>query len=233
MVKLSSRRVLFSGGGRFGRDQILSKEEKKLLPHLLQLLRSGALSFLLSSTGYSTAHAERSESIQASPTVSVSPVSRRNAGKPSRPPTPTTTSKNPAEPGWTRVKRQSAATTPVKDKLLSDRWSVPIVGCIAELKVGEPGVCLVSSSEARKAIQELKSDHALAILSPSNIDNRGEELHVLMEDASGRVVVRRRFLLQLSAGTVTYMDGKPKRQFKQDSVKVDVSFAKIHTKSEA
>ena len=42
-----------------------------------------------------------------------------------------------------------------------------------------------------------------------------------------------RFLLQLGNGAVTYMDGKPKKQFKPDSVKVVVSFAKIHTESEA
>ena len=110
-----------------------------------------------------------------------------------RPDTAKHNSKNPAEPGCTWVKSKRVATTPMKDKLLSDEWSVPMVGCIAELKVGEPGVCLVWSSEARKTIQKLKSDHTWAILSPSNVDNREEELHVLMEDASDRVVVRRRF----------------------------------------
>ena len=91
----------------------------------------------------------------------------------------------------------------------------------------------MSKAEARKAVKELKDVHALAILSPANIDNCGQELHVLMEDASGGVIVRRRFLLQLGNGAVTYMADKPKKQFKPDSTKVVISFAKIHTESEA
>ena len=91
----------------------------------------------------------------------------------------------------------------------------------------------MTNAETRKAVKELKGVHALAILSPANIDNCGQELHVLMEDVSGRVIVRRRFLLQLGNGAVTYMDGKPKKQFKPDSTKVVISFAKTHTESEA
>ena len=36
------------------------------------------------------------------------------------------------------------------------------------------------------------------------------------------------FVVQLGADTVTYTDGKQKKQFKPDSAKVVVSFAKIH-----
>ena len=54
----------------------------------------------------------------------------------------------------------------------------------------------------------------------------------MIEDASGRCVARRRFLIQLGVGEVTHMDGKPKKQFKPDSVKVVLNFAKIHTESE-
>ena len=82
-------------------------------------------------------------------------------------------------------------------------------------------------------MKELKGAHPLAILSPANIANLGGELHVLMEDGSGRRVVRRQFLLHFGIGEVTYMEGKPKKQFKPDSVKVVVSFAKRHTKSQA
>ena len=121
----------------------------------------------------------------------------------------------------------------MKDKLFSDGWSVPVVRSVADLNVSKPGVCLVSSSEARKAINKLKGLQPLAILFQANICNRGEELHVFTEDGSGRCVVRRRFVLQLGFGDVTYMDGKPKKQFKLDSVKVDASFAKNHTESEA
>ena len=43
---------------------------------------------------------------------------------------------------------------------------------------------------------------------------------VLMEDASGRCVVRRRFLLHIGVGAVTNMEGKPKQQFKPGNLKV-------------
>ena len=72
----------------------------------------------------------------------------------------------------------------MKDKLLSEGWSVPVVGSITELNVSEPGISLVSTSETRKAIKELKGLHPLAILYQANIDNRGEELHVLTADVS-------------------------------------------------
>ena len=143
------------------------------------------------------------------------------------------TDRTNTEPGWSPVKRATTSVAPVKDKLVNDGWSVPIVTSIADLNIAEPVVCLVSSAEARKAVKELTGVHALAILSSANTDNRGQELHVLMEDISGRVIVRRRFLLQLGIGAVTYMDGKPKKQFKPDSTKVVISFAKIHTESEA
>ena len=187
----------------------------------MELLRSGALASLL---------------------TTVSPVSA--GGVPSQKPETVRTKKGRQESqtieqshlpeaGWSPVKRVTASVSAVKDKLVSDGWSVPVVDSIANLNISEPSVCLVSSAEARKAVKEVKGVQALAILAPVNIDNRGQELHVLMEDASGRVVVRRRFLLQLGDGEVTYMDGKPKKQFKPDSTKVVISFSKSHTESEA
>ena len=49
-----------------------------------------------------------------------------------------------------------------------------------------------------------------------------------MEDASGRCVVRRRFLIQLGTGEVKYMDGKQKKEFKPDSIKIVDSVSKHH-----
>ena len=72
-----------------------------------------------------------------------------------------------------------------------------------------------------------------AVLSPANIDAKGEEVHVLVEDPLGRWQTRRRFLFQLCSGHVTYMDGKPKKSFTPDSVKVVLSYAKQHTEAEA
>ena len=46
-------------------------------------------------------------------------------------------------------------------------------------------VCLVSTAEGKKLVNELKGDHALAILVPMNVTGAGEEVHVLVEDPSG------------------------------------------------
>ena len=134
--------------------------------------------------------------------------------------------------GWKPVKAISYRTTPTKDNLLSDGWSVPIKSCEADLKIGEPGLCLASISKAKKAIAELKGTHPLPILASTNINGTGEELHVLVEDPSGRWQVRRRFLFQVGTGLVTYMDGKPKKTFNPDSVKVVLNLGKHHTEPE-
>ena len=88
---------------------------------------------------------------------------------------------------------------------------------------------LVSTAEARKAITELFSLHSLAILSPVNVDGKGQELCVLVQDPSGRCQSRRRCIYQLGVGDVTYMAGVSKKAFKPDSVKVVINFAKQHT----
>ena len=109
---------------------------------------------------------------------------------------------------------------------------VPIKQSISELSASELGVCLATTSEARKAAKDLKSEKALAVPSPSNIDDPGSEVHVLVEDLAGRWQTRRRFLIQLGVGKVTYMDGKPKKESTPDSLKVVLSFAKEHTEPE-
>ena len=86
---------------------------------------------------------------------------------------------------------------------------------------------------ARKLVKELKGEHALAILAPSNITGSAEEVHVLVEDPSTRWQTRRRFLIQLGTTPVTYMEGKPKKSFVADSVKVVLTCAKQHTDADA
>ena len=101
---------------------------------------------------------------------------------------------------------------------------------MSDLNVSEPGVCLFSRIVAAK---ELKGARPLAILWRTiNINNRAGELQVLMGDVCGRCVVRRRFLIQLGVGEVTYMDGKPKKQFKPESAKVVLNVAKHHVEAD-
>ena len=131
--------------------------------------------------------------------------------------------------GWKLIHRASDPSVHSHENMLDNGWSVPIKQSVSELSASEPGVCLATTSEARKAVKDLKSDKALAVLSPSNIDGQGSEVHVLVEDPAGRWQTRRRFLIQLGVGEVTYMDGKPKKEFTPDSLKVVLSFAKEHT----
>ena len=60
----------------------------------------------------------------------------------------------------------------------------------------------------------------LAILVPTNISGTGEEVHVLVEDPSGRWQTRRRFMIQLGMTPVTYMEGKPNKSIVSDSSKL-------------
>ena len=96
-----------------------------------------------------------------------------------------------------------------------------------------PGICLVSTSEARKVVKEFKGDKPLAILVPSNITGAGEEVHVLVEDPSGRWQARRRFMLQLGSRPVSDMEGKPRKPVVAGSIKVVLTYAKRHTDAEA
>ena len=87
--------------------------------------------------------------------------------------------------------------------------------------------------EARNVVKELKGEHPLAILAPSNIIGSGAEVHVLVEDPTGRWQTRRRFMLQLGPSPVVYMEGKPRKAAVADSVKIVLSDAKHHTDAEA
>ena len=165
----------------------VSKQERLLIPQLLDLLRSGALTSLLSNV----ATPAISNSTQATSAVTPPSFKKQNAPKP----TPVA----PQNAGWTEVKNTRNPPDSKHDNLLQEGWSVPVKTSIADLHIGECGVCLVSTSQARKALPELKSEKALAVLSPMVINGIGEEIHVMVEDASGRWHVRRRFLLQLGA----------------------------------
>ena len=202
------------------RRRWVSTEERKLIPQLLEIFRSGALSSLLpiaptcdsSSTNpngskyqtninYTKAHLEK-------------PADAARAG------------------GWTAVKHAKVVTSESKDKLLPNGWSVPTKHSVSEMCSSEPRICLVSTAEARKRLKELKGEHPLAIVAPSNITNTGDEVHVLVEDPTGRWQTRRRFMIHLGNGMVSYMRGAPKKSVRADSLKIVLSLAKHHTDAE-
>ena len=78
------------------------------------------------------------------------------------------------------------------------------MNAVTELRSGAPGLALASAAETRSAILELQSDRPMAILSTNNPENSGEEMQVLVKTSQGRSVFRRRFLIQLGAGDVSF-----------------------------
>ena len=74
-----------------------------------------------------------------------------------------------------------------------------------------------------------KGTQPLGILATANMDEREQEVHVLLEDPSGRCQVRRRFIFQFGSVEEIHTSDKPKKAFKPDSVKVVNRFAKQHT----
>ena len=167
MVKPRIRRPMCSATNRFNSDSNLSQDERQLLPQLLKLLRSGALTSLLTAADIPT---------------------------PAAPAQPAQTGQKPAKSkvvqerpehctrggGWTPVKIPKVPGTILKDKLLPNGWSVPIIASVSEMSSTGPGICLVSTTDGKKLVNELKSDCPLAILVPTNISGTGEEVHVLI-----------------------------------------------------
>ena len=227
MVKRRTVRSVAPLARRSG-DIEFTQEERQLIPQLLQLLRSGALASVLSST---VAMPESKSGPQPVVTQSVvKPVKPLNQNQTK----PTVVSTPPVSQvgGWNSVKPSRVTASISKEKLTESGWSVPVRHSVTELSASQPGVCLASTAEAKRIVNELKGEHPLAILVPQDIGGKSEEVHVLVEDSAGRMQSRRRFLVQIGVGVVTYMDGKPKKSIVSDSVKVVLTLTKEHSDAE-
>ena len=138
----------------FCRRFLLFSEERKLIPQLLELLRSEALSALIPTVSPVPSNPAAAQNVQKQ---------QKNTSIRDKNVDSTTAS------GWKPVKSVKSAFSETRDKLLPNGWSVPIKNTITEMSSSAPGICLVSNTEARKIVKELKGEHALAILAPSNI----------------------------------------------------------------
>ena len=65
-----------------------------------------------------------------------------------------------------------------------------------------------------------------------NVTGPGETVHVSVEDSAGRWQTRRRFMIQVGIGFVTYMVDKPKKFACGDAVEVLLSLAEHHADAE-
>ena len=130
-VPSSARRPLGASG--------FSAEERKLILQLLELLRSGALTSLTPTVP------EVSADITAPPNVK-QPKTGPTGKAPVAPTSPVS--------GWKLVKSTKLQGAEVKEKLLPNGWSVPIKIFIAGMNSSSPGICMVSTSQARKVVMQ-------------------------------------------------------------------------------
>ena len=105
-------------------------EERKVIPQLLELFRSGALASLLPPASPVVAGGVQTQKPDKVPTKK----GRQGSQTVEKPQVP--------ESGWSPVKRATTSAAPVKDKLVNDGWSVPIVASIADFKTSQNPVCV-------------------------------------------------------------------------------------------
>ena len=139
----------------------LSKEERQLFAKLLELFRSGAFTSILLAN--SVGSVGNSASPISASNMSTHVPARSEKQKGVRAPQ---SKQQHAGTGWKLIHRASDPSVYSNEKLLDNGWSVPIKQSVSELSASEPGVCLATTSEARKAVKELNGDKALAVLSP-------------------------------------------------------------------
>ena len=129
MAQRRSRRIA-TVGRPSGAGCGFSSEERKVIPQLLELLRSGALASLLPPVSLVVAGG-----VPTPKPDKVAPKKGRHGNH-------TVDKPHAPESGWSPVKRVVSSVAPVKDKLVNDGWSVPIVASIADLNISEPCVCV-------------------------------------------------------------------------------------------
>lgn len=116
------------------------------------------------------------------------------------------------QPPQAAAPQQEAAAKPQqvqqpqkREELDPSGWSGKVVANTAALSRDEACVCMVGVAEAKRAVAELSSENPMAILSPLPVDEQGEQVQVLVKSSNGRLDTRKRYLIQLGVGQVTYM----------------------------
>ena len=208
MPQSRSRRVASSFGRRLpGPTSGFSAEDLQLIPQLLQLFRSGALTALLPPVQATGAPSKGSISKQPQAT-NVAIILQES------PAADWKTVKSRAKPSTTDMTEQS------KETLESEGWSVPVRSSISELRLGASGVCLATCAETKQVRKELKADQPTAVLSPINVDGEGTEISVFTTDKHGRAQTRVRYMFQLGPTPVVFRSSAPLVKSRSDSSKV-------------
>ena len=71
------------------------------------------------------------------------------------------------------------------------------------------GIFLVSAKEVKELVAEMHSNGSLAVLAPINVNEKGTEIAVLVQDRNGCTQSRQRFLHHLGDIPVQYQSTAP------------------------
>ena len=177
-------------GGRFSKAKRGELDKiHALLPLLRPLLQSGSLRSVLETAAGSAALA---------PTPPGKGVQRQK--------------EEVVEEGWKRVrhsKRTKVDQPPPRDTLQQDGWSVRVEHSLAGFHRAKEGIFMASVKEAKELMAEMHSNGSLAVLVPINVNEKGTEISVLVQEWNGCMQSRQRFLHQLGDIPVQYQSTAP------------------------
>jgi hypothetical protein len=113
--------------------------------------------------------------------------------------------------GWKVVKPKrpevvdaTVKSEPLSDVLQQEGFNAEVVAGVSFLTQAKACITLATLSDAKKAVAELSSALPMAILATRKIEEKGEEMSVLVRDKLGKLQTRTRFLIQLGAQPVTF-----------------------------
>ena len=116
------------------------------------------------------------------------------------------------EEGWKRVrhsKRTKVDQPPPRDTLQQDGWSVRVEHTVAGFHRAKERIFLASVEEAKDLMTEMHSNGSLAVLAPINLNEKGTEISLLVQDRNGCMQSCQRFLHQLGDFPVQYQSTAP------------------------
>ena len=91
----------------------------------------------------------------------------------------------------------------IRDSLLPEGWSVPVVESCAGMNVSSAGVCLATMEDARALRKEMShASVTLVVVTSGELTAESVAVEVQVRDKDGLLQVRRRFLTQIGAGLV-------------------------------
>ena len=177
------------------------------------MLANGSIDALMSEYGFVKSSSSPSASCTSTGTTpkvyssGIAPAPRWNRANKNK----STAQPAPEDQGWKLSSpKQKIATEKAADVLDGAGWSVPVFSKVGDLKSGVPGVALATPAEARQAVSELTSNTPMAILSTTNVEEKGAPVAAVVKDKNGKLLHMKRYLIQLGTPAVDFASTAPK-----------------------